>query len=151
LENNSQPLAFVEQSEEEQLSRSVLIWLNTFPGLPELVKKIGYEALEPDTACMALSAIQGAYITKRFILGGHQAVYPFKIIYRLKPGKSQDASLKADEFLDKLGVWAWRNKPDLSPLHVLRVEQTEKAAVFAKYENGDEDHQILMKLTYEVI
>ena len=30
------------------------------------------------------------------------------------------------------------------------MEATTRSSVFAVYENGDEDHQILMKMTYEV-
>ena len=36
-------------------------------------------------------------------------------------------------------------------INALKVEATTRASLFAMYENGDEDHQILMKLTYEVI
>lgn len=151
MKSEQKTLTFVEQAEEERLSRSVLIWLNTFPDIPLDISMIEYEALKDDATSMALSTIQGAYITKRYILGGHQAEYQFKVIYRIKPGGLPDERLKADELLDKLGVWASRNKPDLGDLHVLRVGPTAQSSLFAMYENGDEDHQILMKLTYEVI
>ncbi len=150
-QNEQRPREFVAQTEEEQLSRSVLIWLNTFPDIPAAVDTIHYETLSENLPDMALSTIQGAYITKRYILGGYQAEYPFKVIYRIKPGRSMDARLSADELLDRLGVWAGRNKPDLSPLRALRMEPTAQSALFAVYEDGFEDHQILMKLTYEVI
>lgn len=151
LKSEKKPITFVEEAEEERLSRSTLVWLNTFPNLPETVDTIRYEFLRDDVPGMALSTIQGARITKRYILGGHQAEYQFKLIYRIKPGNSMDQRLKADELLDRLGVWASRNKPDFSPLRVLRVEPTTQASLFSMYEGGDEDHQILMKLTYEVI
>lgn len=149
--SEDKPLLFVEQAEEEQLSRSVLIWLNTFPDIPEAVDTIRYEALKDDTTCMALSTIQGAYITKRYILGGYRAEYQFKVIYRIKPGNSMDKRLKADELLDKLGIWASRNKPNLGDIRALWAGPTTQSSLFAMYENGDEDHQILMKLEYEVI
>lgn len=150
-QNEQRPREFVAKAEEEQLSRSVLIWLNTFPDIPPSVDTIHYETLSENLPDMALSTIQGAYITKRYILGGYQAEYQFKVIYRIKPGRSMDARLSADELLDRLGVWAGRNKPDLSPLRSLRVEPTAQSSLFAVYEDGFEDHQILMKLTYEVI
>ena len=34
---------------------------------------------------------------------------------------------------------------------VIRIEPTTRSSLFAVYENGDEDHQILMKMNYEVI
>ena len=101
---------------------------------------------------MALSTIQGTYITRRYILGGHQAEYQFKVIYRLKPGNSNDKRLKADELLDSLADWAADGGPDIGDdARVVRVEATTRSALFGAYDNGDEDHQILMKMTYEVI
>lgn len=151
LSADQKPAIFVEEAEEERLSRLVLIWLNTFPNIPLEISRIDYEVLRDNMTCMALSTIQGAYITKRYILGGHEAEYQFKVIYRINPGNVPDARLKADELLDRLGVCASRNKPDLGDLRVLRVTPTTQSSLFAMYENGDEDHQILMKLTYEVI
>lgn len=152
LTSENKPLTFVAQKEEEKISRNVLIWLNTSPYIPETVDTIRYETLNADATNMAMSTIQGAVITQRYILGGHQAEHQFKIIYRVKPGRSMDARLKADELLDRLGVWASRNKPNLGEdIRVIRVEPTTQSSLFAIYENGDEDHQILMKLTYEVI
>lgn len=62
---------------------------------------------------MALSTIQAAYITKKYILGGHEAEYQFKVIYRIKPGTSNDKRLSADEVLNSLGDWAAGQRPDL--------------------------------------
>lgn len=152
VSENKPPVAFVEQAEEDKLSRKVMVWVNKFPGIPPEVDTIRYETLKDDVTSMALSTIQGAYITRRYILGGHEAEYQFKVIYRIKPGNSMDARLKADELLDKLGVWASRNKPDLGEgIRALRVTPTTQSSLYAIYENGDEDHQILMKMTYEVI
>jgi len=149
---NDKPRPLVAAEEEEKISRNVLKWLNTFPDLPEEVDTIKYEALKDDTVCMALSTIQGTYIIARYILGGYRAEYQFKIIYRIKPGNSMDKRLKADELLDRFGDWARRGKPDLGTgLRVIRVEPTTRSSLFAQYENGDEDHQILLKLEYEVI
>lgn len=153
----SRPLVAAE--EEDKISRSVLIWLNTFPGIPELVKDwnpaapINFEFLKDNKASMALSTIQAPYILERYIVGGYKAEYQFKVIYRIIPGMttSPDKRLKADELLDSLGDWASQGTPDLGPdIQALRVEATTRSSLFAMYENGDEDHQILMKMTYEV-
>jgi hypothetical protein len=102
---------------------------------------------------MALSTIQAAYIVKKYILGGYQAEYQFKVIYRMKPGNSNDKRLKADETLNALGDWAAsKTPPDIGDgRRVIRIEPTTRSSLFAVYENGDEDHQILMKMNYEVI
>lgn len=147
-------MPLVAKAEEDQIVRNLMEWINKFPELPDDIYKatIQYEQLADDKPAMAVSSIQGTYITRRYIGGGHQAEYQFKVIYRIKPGTSNDKRLMADELLDKIGGWAMDQKPDLGEgINVIRIEPTTRSAMFAAYENGDEDHQILMKLTYEVI
>lgn len=150
---SEKPVILAARAEEEQIGRQLMVWVNKFPGTPSNIANgiIEYESLKADTVCMALSAIQGTYITRRFITGGHQAEYQFKLIYRVKP-KSSAQKLDTDEVLDTFGDWAMTQKPNLGDgINVLRIEPTTRSALFAAYDNGDEDHQILMKLTYEVI
>lgn len=140
----------VPASEEDLVTRKLLAWLNTFPKKP--VKLIQFEYLPADTVGMALSTIQAAYIIKKYILGGYQAEYQFKVIYRINPGDSNDARLKADELLNNIGDWASGKKPDIGDgKRVVSLEPTTRSSIFAMYENGDEDHQIFMKMIYEVI
>lgn len=140
----------VPAAEEDQVSRKLLVWLNTFPDKP--VDLIRFEFLPEDTAAMALSTIQATYIVRKYILGGYEAEYQFKIIYRMKPGNSNDKRLKADELLNALGDWAAAQTPPNigDGRRVIRIEPTARSSMFAVYENGDEDHQILMKMNYEV-
>lgn len=154
------PRALVTAEEEDKISRNVLIWLNAFPDIPDAVlagnplTPINFEFLADNKPCMALSTIQAPYIVERYIIGGYKAEYQFKVIYRIIPGNTTgpDKRLKADELLDRFGDWAARSKPDLGKgIRALRVEATTRSSLFAMYENGDEDHQILMKMTYEVI
>ena len=154
MTSENKPVLLVEKSEEDQVSRNMVIWSNTFPYLPDDLSgdvAINFEYLVADVPCMALSTIQSTSITKRYILGGYQAEYQFKIIYRIKPGKSIDKRLKADELLDRFGDWARTQRPYIGEnMRVIRMEAITRSSVFAVYENGDEDHQILMKMTYEV-
>ena len=139
----------ISAAEEYQVSRKLLVWLNTYPEKP--VDLIRFEFLPADTTAMAMSTIQAAYILQKYILGGYKAEYQFKLIYRIKPGNSNDKRLKADELLDALGDWTIGQRPDIGEgKTVVSVEPTTRSSLFAVYENGDEDHQILMKLTYEV-
>ena len=132
----------------------MLVWANTFPDNPVAVIK--YEFLDIDDAAgdetaMALSTIQGTYITRQYIVGGYQAEYQFKLISRIKPGNSNNKRLQADEMLNCFGDWARTQKPDLGEgINALKVEPTTQSSKFAAYEDGYEDYQILMKLTYEV-
>lgn len=140
----------IPAAEEDQISRKMLVWLNTFPQKP--VDVIRFEFLPADSPAMAMSTIQAAFIVKKYILGGYQAEYQFKVINRIKPGNSNDKRLKADELLNALGDWALTQTPDIGTgRRVIRVEPTTRSSLFAMYENGDEDHQILMKMNYEVI
>lgn len=149
--SSDKPKLLVTAEEEQDISRNVMAWVNTFSD-DEMPMLIQYEYLPADAAGMALSVIQGTYITKRYILGGHEAEYQFKIIARIFPGGSNDKRLKADELLNRFGDWATRHWPTLGEnVRVRRVTTAGRAALFAAYDGGAEDHQILMKLTYEVI
>lgn len=150
----------VSAEEQDKVSRNVLVWLNTFPDIPDEVRDgnplapINFELLEPNKPCMALSTIQAPYKAKEYIIGGYLAEYQFKVIYRIVPGIaiSPNQRLKADEMLNRLGDWMSRSAPDLGVGIVnVRVKATTRASLFGIYENGDEDNQILAKLNYEVI
>lgn len=144
-------LKTVKAAEQDQVSRKLLIWLNTFPEELDGVDIIRFEYLPASAPAMALSTIQSAYITREYILGGYLAEYQFKIIYRLTAGASNDKRLSADELLNALGDWASEGKPDIGVgKRVKSIETTSRASLFAMYDSGEEDHQILMKMTYEV-
>lgn len=142
----------VSAQEEQRISRSMMVWANSYPSLPSAIARVDFEQLSADKPSMALSTIQSAYIVREFITGGRRCEYQYKVIYRIKPGNSNDARLKADEVLNDFGDWARGTLPDLGEgIRVVKNEATTRSSMFAVYENGDEDHQILMKLTYEVI
>lgn len=145
--NKTSPLPADELA---RVGREVLSWVNGYPDVPDGVDWIRYEYLPTDSPAMALSVIQGTNIVARYILGGYRAEYRFKLVYRLKPGTSVDKRLQADELLNGIGAWAEDNPPEITGSTVRSVEVTAASALFAMYENGDEDHQILMKITYEV-
>lgn len=142
----------VPADEEQRISRYMMAWVNGYPDIPAAITRVDFEQLAADRPGLALSTIQAAYLRRRYIYGGHEGEYQFKLIYRIKPGTSNDARLKADELLNAIGDWAAQNLPDLGEdVRVKRVEVTARSSLFAAYENGDEDHQILMRMIYEVI
>ena len=152
--SSNKPRSLVAAEEVDKISRSMLVWANTFPDKPVTVIKYEFldvDEISGDETGMALSTIQGTYITRQYIIGGYQAEYQFKIIYRIKPGNSNDKRLQADEMLNRFGDWAMTQKPDLGEgINALKVEPTTQSSKFAEYEDGYEDYQILMRLTYEV-
>lgn len=150
MSSEDKRIEFVPAREENGISRNVLDWLNTFPGLPLCIERLDYEFMDADTVCMALSLVQSAYIVERFIDGSYTADYQFKIIYRINPGEAF-ARLAADELLDQLGAWADGQTPYIGDgLEVQELEQTMPASLFARMEGGWEDHQIFFRMTYKV-
>ena len=151
---DKKPRILAAAEEVDKISRSMLVWANTFPDKPVTVIKyefLGIDDAAGDDAAMALSTIQGTYITQQYIIGGYQAEYQFKIIYRIKPGTSNDKRLQADEMLNHFGDWARTQHPNLgNGINALRVEPTTQSSKFAAYGDGYEDYQILMRLAYEV-
>lgn len=150
MNSNNQPKTPVSSQERTRIDRSVLTWLNKCPFIPVPVIKTEPQ-LPVDGEGMAMSAITNAYISKKYILGGYQAEYTFKIIYRIKPGNSTNSRLEALEMLNRMGDWCTENKPDLGEgINATNVAPTAPAEMFAPYENGDEDYFITMRITYEV-
>lgn len=142
----------VSAEEEQDISRKIMVWANSFTDEDMPAATINYEFMPADSTGMALSLIQGTYITRKYIMGGHEAEYQFKLIARIIPGSSNDKRLRVDAMLNRFGDWAAKNYPSLGDgVRVRRMESASRAAMFARYEDGSEDHQILMKMTYEVI
>ena len=140
----------VRSEEQSNISRKLLLWLNSAPDKP--VARVNYEYLG-DVDGLVLSTIQGAYKTRQYIGGGYRAQYQFKLIYRTHPS-TNDERLTAEETVNALGAWAAENAKDLyldENMTVVSVTRDTVAALFARYEGGAEDYQILMTLTYEVI
>lgn len=146
-------MPLVAKDEEEQVNRKLMTLVNEFPDIPSGIYKgtIQYEQLQDDTPSMAVSSIQGTYKTQEYINGGYDAENQFKIIYRIKPLESNDKRLMADELLNSMGAWLAEQQLDLGEgIEDVKIEQSTRSALFAAYENGDEDHQIFMRLTYHV-
>lgn len=148
--SEDKPVELVSAKEEDNVSRMILSWLNTFPDIPVTIDLIDYEFMANDVVCMALSLVQGTYIVERYISGAYIAEYQFKIVYRVKP-ETPDARLKADELLNRLGDWMTAQKPNIGEnLEVQEFEQTTRSSLFDRTEDRWEDHQIFMRMTYKV-
>lgn len=147
----NKPKIPVSIEEESQLVRALLSWLNTCPEKP--VNQIDFDYLDDNAAGISLFTVQAAFKTKQYILGGYQAQYQFKLVYRLQPDNIE-SRLTADEVLNKIGAWAEENASELSTgagIQSVRIRRDSCAALFAVYDDGTIDHQILMQMIYEVI
>lgn len=140
--------ALVSADEEQRLARTVLQWLNA----DETRAPFGYETLDEGVPGRSMHMEPGSFKTREFITGGYQAQLRFSLWSRIQPGESGDARLKADESLNAVADWACdaENLPTLGGgCKALYLETNERAAVKAAYDNGDEDHRILLTLHYE--
>lgn len=145
MPNNNPPLIITPEA--EQIARAVRTWLNTYPDKPETMVDVDY--LGEDSG-LALMTTQAAYKTREYILGGYEAQYQFTIFWRTIPTNANER-LQADETLNNYAAWAEKNPIVLSsPCRTVKLTRNTNAALLAVYDNGAEDHTILMTLTYEV-
>lgn len=152
-ENQTKSPQLVAFSEETRLKRILLAWLNSWPGRPADVPRIEYETLPPDGTgmCLTTAAGRGAYIIRKWVTGGYEAAFDFILAYRVQPGESADARLRADEILDAAAEWFCAGPyPEMGEkCSISRVECVSRAAVSGEdRENGVEDHILTMKLNY---
>lgn len=150
MKSDKKPRRMVAGEERAKIDRKVISWLNTCPEKPVQVTTEGQ--LGTNVPGLGVSTITSAYINRAFIVGGYEAEYQFTLIYRIRPGNSPDRSLQANELLNRIGIWAEQNRPDLgNGIKVRRVDLLSLASTVFKYEDGDEDHHIPIKITYEVM
>lgn len=139
----------VSASEQTEIARAVLIWLNTYEDKP---KKVDFEYLGK-TSGICVSVVQAAFKTRQYITGGYEAQFQFQVVLRLI-ADDVEKRLKADEDLNKLGEWMEANASSLNLPNGIsnsRIRRDMAAAIMARYDNNAEDHSISMTLTYEVI
>lgn len=133
--------------ESEQIARAVRAWLNMYPDKP--MRMVDVEFLG-ETSGLALTTVQAAYKTRRFILGGYQAQYQFAILYQTIPTTTNER-LEADEVLNNYAAWIEATRPELPQnCRFLRCNRNTNAALLGRDANGSEVHQILFTLNYEV-
>ncbi len=144
--------SLASSGEKEDLDRLMLAWANKFPDMPADVMLIKYEYFGAKTVSMALSSVQGAVITKKYICGGYQAQYSFEVHYQIAPpSASDDKRLKAVEVLNGFADWAQTQRPDIGEgRRALRVEATALASYLGATSDQYEDYYVPLKLTYEV-
>lgn len=151
------PAILATGAEDQKISRSVLAWANSWPNIPDGINRINYEQFtssssgEPLTPGMMLSTVAAASIVRKYITGGHRGEYQFALVYRIKPKNSNGDRLEADEALNDFGDWAVANPPTLGDgVVAVKVDIVARGSFVGSYENGDESHQIPLKLTYDV-
>lgn len=139
----------ISDEEADDIGRKLLSWFNQNAELPPGVKKINYIYLEDDSPGMMLSPIQGAYKIEQDISGNYTAQYQFELMYRSQPTNNNER-MSMDQELNSIADWAaGQKKPYLGVgISSIEINRATIATFFNRYENGDEDHHILMELFY---
>lgn len=142
----------VSAEELNDLDRLVMAWVNGFPDIPDNIMAIKYEFFASKTVGIAISTVQGSYITAKYITGGYKAEYNFEVHYQIEPsGASDNKRLSAVELLNAFGAWAEVNWPDIGESRrVIGLETTGRAGYLGATSDYYEDYMIPLKLTYEV-
>ena len=149
MDNNNTNVILVSASEQADIIRAVLTWLNSYENKPW--KKVDYEYLGK-TSGLCVSTVTAAFKTKQYITGGYKAQYQFQIVYRLI-ADDVDARIGADEALNAMGEWCETDRTLALPLgfYNAHVKRDTSASMVARYDNNADDHAISLTLTYEVI
>ena len=145
---------YVRGSEQTQVSRALLAWLNEYPDKP--VSKIEFEFVPARGEGMTLSTVTAAYKTQSYISGRYQAQYQFAVVYRSQPTSSPQR-LAAENVLNGLAAWIVQRTEEQKSFpvlgdgrSVLSIEQDVPAMLSARYADNSEDYQIIMTVLYEV-
>ena len=148
MDSQDRSRTLVAKDEADQIIRATVATVNQFPELP--VELVTYEKIE-DAPSLTLVSVQGAYVTQEYISGAYVAEYQFRLLYRIRPGMDSDASLQADEFLNTLADWLTRQTPTLGERRAFHhIEVNSRSLVTAQYESGEEDHETVLVLEYQV-
>lgn len=142
------PLSVAEQT---QISRALIIWLNSFPELPAGVKKLSFQSLPKTGPAMSMGGLTGAVKTAEYIDGSYEAQYPFAIVYRVIP-KDDDARLNAQSILNDFGEWMEQQSdyPNIGTGRtVTEISRTSTPGLAYRDDAGNEDYQGLYVLKYE--
>lgn len=150
-QNQQKAKVLVSAEEQAQIVRTLRAWLNSSPPVQALSLVLDYEYL-PETRGLTMTTSQGAYKTAQFILGGYRAQYSFRIVYRAI-AEDTDERIAMDEALNAIGAWAETNDPpDFGEaIRVRSIRRADTSGIFARYDDGVEDHQISIIFDYEVI
>ena len=147
----SKEAKLVSGEEQDLIERKLLYAIGEI--VSDVPVRLYYEDLDTGVPNIALGIIQGAYKVPggEDILGGYEAQVQFKVIYKAQP-KTNDTRLAMDEYLNQVGYRLEKYKLDLGAGRVFRkIQLNARSAYFDRDDSGDEIHQILMTMFYEVI
>ena len=149
----------------EAVSSVLLALLNDFPGLSAR-QSVLFATLSDTSGIGFFPTTGAALLSDTEDITGHVkqvCLYPFSVVYRAAP-KTEAQRLRIKEFLDTLGKWLERQPvilngteyqlaeyPTLSSGNriIKSISRSSPAYPNAAYQDGVEDWNIALRLTYE--
>lgn len=137
-------------TQTEQVQAAILDWLADCPALPSGAP-LSFEDLPEDGPGLTVNSSQGAFYARRYITGGYEARYDWRLIYRVQP-LDGDEALAAIHDLNTVAAWCEQAAvlPVIAGATIRKIERTSDVAVTAVYEDGTRDYAVSLSITWEV-
>ena len=147
--NRNRAPALLPLNEAVGVQRAVHTWLNTCTELPTGMG-VSFEDLAENAAGYAMASVQSPAYAARYILGGYQGEYRFRVIARALPSDGGDM-LDAVEGLAKIAGWCESaDPPTLDGAVNTHIKRNTDAAAIAAYDDGCIDYAVELTFTWEV-
>lgn len=145
-----QTVHLIPYASTEQAQHAIMLWLASCPVLPSGVP-LSFEDLPENDAGLCVTSNQGAFYSRRYITGGYEAAYDWRILYRVLPSDGEDA-LDAIGELNCISAWCEQaaSLPVIPGATVRKIERTSDVAVTAVYDDGCRDYAAGFRMTWEV-
>lgn len=157
-------LSSASASEQQMIAVAVQEILESFPELPEEIRKSGiaFQRLRPDRLCMGFASMPGATKTREYLDGSYDAQFPFQLIYRTMPTTDAER-FERYNLIDRVALWLEGNEledaegkryclkgyPPLSDgREITGITATTLTTLINRSESGYEDYQGLFRVNY---
>lgn len=154
----------VSLGEQERLITEIILLVETFPLLPEIIKKNGimFSDMSPNTECMGMWSIGSAVKINQFIAGSYIGQYRFTLQYRYSTKNSKER-LSKQSLLTTVGDWLGKKKivtedgnefqlkeypKTCGKNDINKIEMTEHTILIDRNASGYEDSVANFQLTY---
>lgn len=164
MANKIYPL--VSNSEQELIIKKLIELINTFPDLPDSIKKKGVQFYDmfPNNECLSFASLDSARISIKYIGGSYIGQYRFRLAYRYST-KNFNERISKQSLISTLGEWLQQDTitrpdgttyklesyPELdSDRNITSIENTDRTILVDKNNSGYEDSIIDCLLKYHV-
>lgn len=122
--------SILSQSEQELITMSLIKLLNSFPELPNNIRKLGVQFYDmfPNCECLGIATLGAPKILKKYIGGSYIGAYNFRLDYRYST-KNPSERIKKQSLISTIADWLSRK-----PI-VKAEENTNKLSIAYRLED----------------